>query len=78
MCPVVKTLYQLSSVKLDHMLIELLEALTPLVGIAEPRSAMASPTTKIKAEATNQPHTRPTGPAGGNKPGYWRWKAKAP
>ena len=36
----------------------------PEVGIAEPRSAMASPTMKINIEATNQPQTIPTGPAG--------------
>lgn len=30
----------------------------------DPRSAMARPTTKIQAEARNQPQTSPTGPAG--------------
>ena len=50
----------------------------PDVGMAEPRSAIASPTTKINIDARNQPHTIPTGPAGmenesvdaieGNKP----------
>jgi hypothetical protein len=36
----------------------------PLVGIAEPRSAMAIPTMKMNMLARNHPHTRPTGPAG--------------
>lgn len=36
----------------------------PDVGIADPRSAMATPTTKIHPEARNQPQTIPTGPAG--------------
>jgi len=36
----------------------------PDVGIADPRSAMASPTMKMNIEATNQPQTIPTGPAG--------------
>ena len=36
----------------------------PDVGIADPRSAMASPTMKINMEAINQPQIIPTGPAG--------------
>ena len=36
----------------------------PDVGIAEPRSAIATPTMKINMEAKNHPHTMPAGPAG--------------
>ena len=39
----------------------------PLVGMALPRSAMASPTTKMQPLARNQPQTNPTGPAGMEK-----------
>lgn len=37
------------------------------MGIAEPRSAIATPTMKINMDATNQPHTMPAGPAGMEK-----------
>lgn len=36
----------------------------PEVGIAEPKSAMASPTMKINMQAKNHDHTIPAGPAG--------------
>lgn len=36
----------------------------PDVGMADPKSAIASATTKMSIEARNQPHTIPTGPAG--------------
>jgi hypothetical protein len=36
----------------------------PEVGIADPRSAIATETTKINIDARNQPHTIPAGPAG--------------
>ena len=36
----------------------------PEVGIADPRSAIASPTTKMRPDGRNQPHTKPAGPAG--------------
>lgn len=39
----------------------------PDVGMAEPRSAIATPTTKMNMEARNQPQTMPTGPAGMEK-----------
>jgi hypothetical protein len=39
----------------------------PDVGIAEPRSAIATPTMKMNMEARNHPQTMPTGPAGTEK-----------
>jgi hypothetical protein len=39
----------------------------PDVGMAEPRSAIATPTTKMNMEARNHPQTMPTGPAGMEK-----------
>ncbi len=35
-----------------------------VVGIEDPRSAMARPTMKMNMDARNHPQTRPTGPAG--------------
>jgi len=39
----------------------------PAVGMAEPKSAIATPTMKINIEAVNHPHTIPAGPAGMEK-----------
>ena len=36
----------------------------PDVGMAEPKSAIATPTTKMNIDAKNQPQTMPAGPAG--------------
>ena len=36
----------------------------PDVGIAEPKSAIATATTNMNMDAKNHPHTMPTGPAG--------------